>query len=60
MLLHKRIRDIAAGDTLLVLSTDPSSTRDIPKFCSFLGHELLMQDELDGNYRFLLRKGQAD
>jgi tRNA 2-thiouridine synthesizing protein A len=60
MLLHNRIRDIAVGDTLLVMSTDPSSIRDIPKFCSFLGHELLEQDELDDNYRFLLRKGEAD
>ena len=57
MLLHNRIRDIADGDTLLVLATDPSSTRDIPNFCSFLGHQLLEQDEQDGNYRYLLRKG---
>ena len=57
MLLHNRIRDIGDGDTLLVLATDPSSTRDIPKFCSFLGHELLEQDEVDGHYRYLLRKG---
>lgn len=57
MLLHNRIRDIGDGDTLLVLATDPSSTRDIPKFCSFLGHELLEQEEVDGNYRYLLRKG---
>jgi tRNA 2-thiouridine synthesizing protein A len=57
MLLHNRMRDIAEGDVLLVLATDPSSTRDIPKFCNFLGHQLLQQDELDGNYRYLLRKG---
>ena len=57
MLLHNRIRDMAAGETVLVLATDPSTTRDIPKFCNFLGHPLLEQDELDGNYRYLLRKG---
>lgn len=57
MLLHNRIRDIAPGETLLVLATDPSTTRDIPKFCSFLGHDLLEQSELDGQYRYLLRKG---
>ena len=57
MLLHNRIRDIANGETLLVLATDPSTERDIPKFCDFLGHALLEQDELDGNYRYLLRKG---
>jgi tRNA 2-thiouridine synthesizing protein A len=57
MLLHNRIRDLAAGETLQVLATDPSTSRDIPKFCSFLGHELLEQEEMDGNYRYLLRKG---
>lgn len=57
MLLHNRIRDMVAGETLLVLATDPSTTRDIPKFCSFLGHPLLEQDELDGHYRYLLCKG---
>jgi len=57
MLLHNRIRDMASGETLLVLATDPSTTRDVPKFCNFLGHPLLEQDELDGNYRYLLRKG---
>ena len=57
MLLHNRIRDMVAGETLLVLATDPSTTRDIPKFCNFLGHPLLEQDELDGQFRYLLRKG---
>jgi tRNA 2-thiouridine synthesizing protein A len=57
MLLHNCVRDMAAGETVLVLATDPSTTRDIPKFCNFLGHLLLEQDELDGHYRYLLRKG---
>jgi tRNA 2-thiouridine synthesizing protein A len=56
MLLHNRVRDIAAGETLEVLATDPSTRRDIPRFCSFLGHELLEQEETDGSYRYLLRK----
>ena len=56
MLLHNRIRDIAVGETLQVLATDPSTERDIPKFCHFLGHELLQQDQFDGHYRYLLRK----
>jgi tRNA 2-thiouridine synthesizing protein A len=57
MLLHNRIREIAEGATLLVLATDPSTSRDIPKFCGFLGHELLAQEERDGRYSYLLRKG---
>lgn len=60
MLLHNRIREIAPGETLLVLSTDPASTRDIPKFCNFLGHPLLEHEEAGGEYRFLLRKGEPE
>lgn len=56
MLLHNAIRDIAAGDLLEVLATDPSTQRDIPRFCSFLGHELLEQNEQDGLFRYLIRK----
>tara|TARA_B110000503_G_scaffold20252_1_gene30334 strand:- start:3059 stop:3301 length:243 start_codon:yes stop_codon:yes gene_type:complete len=59
MLLHSRIRDIAVGETLQVLATDPSTERDIPKFCVFLGHELLHQDQFDGHYRYLLRKQES-
>lgn len=60
MLLHNKIRDIAVGEVLQVLATDPSTERDIPKFCLFLGHELIAQDEFDGNYRYLVRKaGEA-
>ena len=41
MLLHNQIRDMGEGETVQVLATDPSTQRDIPKFCDFLGHELL-------------------
>ena len=56
MLLHNKIRDMATGEVLQVLATDASTTRDIPRFCTFLGHELLDTDESSGNYRFLVRK----
>lgn len=58
MLLHKRVRELAEGDELVVLATDPSTTRDIPKFCRFLGHELLEESQPEsGLYRYRLRKG---
>jgi tRNA 2-thiouridine synthesizing protein A len=56
MLLHNKFRDMQAGDTLLMTATDPSTTRDVPKFCLFLGHDLVARDEQDGVYRYLLRK----
>ncbi len=56
MLLHKKIREIATGEKLLVVATDPSTTRDIPKFCHFLGHELLHTSNDGKTYRYCIRK----
>tara|TARA_R110000764_G_scaffold238530_1_gene335794 strand:- start:272 stop:514 length:243 start_codon:yes stop_codon:yes gene_type:complete len=56
MLLHNAVRDMAPGDLLQVLATDPSTQRDIPKFCAFLGHELLEQGTDAGVYIYLIRK----
>ncbi len=58
MLLHNVIRDMSAGDVVKVVATDPSTRRDIPKFCRFLGHELLQQEESDGQYLYWLRKSE--
>ncbi len=41
MLLYNRMRDLAPEKILKVLATDPSTWRDIPQFCRFIGHELL-------------------
>ena len=56
MLLHKKIREMQGSELLLVLATDPSTTRDIPKFCTFLGHELLSMKESGASWRYLIRK----
>ncbi len=56
MMLHNKIRDVASGDVLEVIATDPSTQRDIPKFCTFLGHELLSQKEEDKKYFYYIKK----
>ena len=56
MLLHGKVRDLAAGGLLKVLATDPSTRRDIPKFCLFLGHELVEQTEDGNSYLYWIRK----
>ena len=43
MMLHQAMRRAAAGQEIYVLATDPSTRRDIPKFCLHLGHELLSE-----------------
>ena len=56
MMLHNKVRDLPAGGLLKVIATDPSTRRDIPKFCNFLGHELLDQAEEAGSYLYWIRK----
>lgn len=56
MLLHKTMRDIESGQTLAVIATDPSTTRDIPKFCHFLGHHLLQQEEVGDTWIYRIQK----
>jgi tRNA 2-thiouridine synthesizing protein A len=56
MLLHNAVRDMAVGELLEVLATDPSTQRDIPRFCRFLGHELVAEEEEGDLYRYLIRK----
>lgn len=56
MLLHNAIRDLGEGAVLKVQATDASTQRDIPKFCLFLGHELIKSTAEDGNYCFWIRK----
>lgn len=56
MMLHNKIRDVGAGETILVLASDPSTERDVPKFCKFLGHELMNQIRHDNEYHYLIKK----
>lgn len=56
MMLHNKIRDMAPGEEVQVVATDPSTCRDIPKFCNFLNHELLEKKEQDNRYYYLIRK----
>lgn len=59
MLLHRKIRELAPGEELLVLATDPSTERDIVKFCTFLQHDLLEQSRQGDEYHYRIRKGSC-
>ena len=58
MMLHNKVRDINVGTVLQVVATDPSTQRDIPKFCNFLGHELLEQYVDEKKYYYHIRKNE--
>ncbi|MGK9064039.1 sulfurtransferase TusA [Stutzerimonas chloritidismutans] len=56
MMLHNKVRALAGGELLKVIATDPSTQRDIPKFCVFLGHELVDQQADGDTYLYWIRK----
>ncbi len=60
MLLHNWIRDMAVGETLQMKATDSATTRDVPRFCVFLGHELIEQTVVDEVYIYLILKLASD
>jgi tRNA 2-thiouridine synthesizing protein A len=53
---RKALREMAPGQTLELLVTDPGALDDIPDFCESAGHELLDTSTIEGNvYRFIIR-----
>lgn len=56
MMLHNKIREMGEGDVLFLKATDPSTTRDVPKFCVYLGHELVREEQVDDQYHYWIRK----
>ena len=56
MMLHQKVRDLHGGGLLKVIATDPSTQRDIPKFCVFLGHELVEQQAQGETFLYWIRK----
>ena len=60
MMLHNMINDMTAGAIVEVLATDPSTERDVPKFCTFLGHTLLSHEVREGTYIYIVQKSVED
>ena len=52
----KAMKDIAAGDTIKVVATDPGSVADFGAFCRTGGHELVESSEADGVFTFVIKK----
>ncbi len=54
--LKRAIRDVAAGDVLQVLATDPGAVGDFEAFCRATGNQLVDWAETDGVFTFNIRK----
>ena len=52
----KALNEMAAGEVLRILATDPGSVRDFHAFSRQTGHELLSSTQDEGQFCFLLRK----
>ncbi|EGG93448.1 hypothetical protein IMCC1989_1197 [gamma proteobacterium IMCC1989] len=44
------------GDVVELIATDPSTERDVPKFCHFLGHILRQQKSDEVAYYYTIEK----
>ena len=53
---RKRLKSMAAGQTLRVLADDPAAIVDVPHFCVESGHELLDQSDDGSTQTYLIRK----
>ena len=58
MMIRKKIRSMNSGETLLVTADDHSTTRDVPSFCQFMEHQLLLKEVTAKPYRYLICKGE--
>ncbi|MEX0604223.1 MAG: sulfurtransferase TusA [Marinobacter sp.] len=57
MLLHGKMSEVVEGGILKVTATDPSTTRDVPRFCQFLQHELVLEAQRGKEFIFFIRRG---
>lgn len=55
MMMHQKVAELKAEDMIHVEATDPSTSRDIPKFCQFLGHELVDQNQDEAVYHYIIK-----
>lgn len=53
---RKILRDVAAGDILTVLATDPSAVKDFKAFCDETAHEFVESTQDGEVYTISIRK----
>ncbi len=50
------LNKMQSGETLKVAATDAGSVRDFNAFADIAGHDMLVSDEVNGQYIYLIRK----
>jgi len=52
----KALKELAEGDSLTVIATDPGSVKDFEAFCEATGYELVDSKAEDGVFTFVIKK----
>ena len=52
----KSLNDMMPGQVLKIIATDPGSVRDFQAFSRQTGNALLVSDESEGEFLFMMRK----
>jgi tRNA 2-thiouridine synthesizing protein A len=52
----KAVKEMASGELVEVLATDPGSVQDFSAWCRATGNELVEQSHEDAVYRYVIRK----
>ncbi len=53
------LNEMAVGDVVTVMATDPASNIDIRHLCNITGHEMVDASQEDGVLTFVIRKCEA-
>ena len=56
---REALKEMAAGEVILVVCTDPASKLDLEVYCATSGHDLVDVVEEDRELRFRIRKSSA-
>jgi tRNA 2-thiouridine synthesizing protein A len=54
---RKRLAALPSGTILVVETTDPLASLDLPAMCMEDGHQLVSVERTDGGHRFTIVKG---
>ena len=52
----KSLNELASGQVLKIVATDPGSVKDMEAFANQTGHVLISSSEADNTFTFLMRK----
>lgn len=59
LLTRRLLKEMAVGEQVKVLATDPESEQDMPRFCAEEGHRMIEQVSIDNHWAFVIEKQET-